>query len=166
MDKDKLVEEWRSVPLSKDYEVSSLGRVRRLGKPLKLQLSHQGRPIVYISYLDAPRRNRAVHSLVMECFVGPRPAGKVIAHKDGDKANNRLSNLRYCTQAENRADDVANGARLVGERHGHAKLDEPTVSRVRQLLADGVPQKKIARAVGVSQPAISYIQHRKTWTHV
>ena len=41
------------------------------------------------------------HVLAWLIAVGPVPAGMVIDHRDGDRANNRLSNLRVCTQREN-----------------------------------------------------------------
>jgi hypothetical protein len=42
-----------------------------------------------------------VHVLMMAVFVGPRPPGLVINHVDGNKHNNFLSNLEYCTNLEN-----------------------------------------------------------------
>jgi hypothetical protein len=46
------------------------------------------------TYLD-------VHYLVMATFVGPRPEKLVINHLDGDRSNNTLSNLEYCTVSQN-----------------------------------------------------------------
>lgn len=42
-----------------------------------------------------------IHELVMLAFVGPRPEGKQIDHRDRNKANNKLENLRYVTPKEN-----------------------------------------------------------------
>src|SRR5258708_14980588 len=48
-------------------------------------------------------RQPTVHSLVMAAFVGPRPNGAEINHKDGKRQNNILSNLEYVTQIENQS---------------------------------------------------------------
>ena len=44
----------------------------------------------------------AVHCLVLEAFVGPRPAGMEGCHyPDSDRTNNHVDNLRWDTHAEN-----------------------------------------------------------------
>ena len=47
------------------------------------------------------RNVKYVHHLVAHAFIGPRPDGLVIDHRDGDPTNNDVRNLRYVTQAEN-----------------------------------------------------------------
>ena len=46
----------------------------------------------------------ALHRLVLEAFAGLRPQGMVCRHLDGNKWNNRQSNLQWGTPAENAAD--------------------------------------------------------------
>lgn len=41
------------------------------------------------------------HRIIWEMHNGPIPEGMVIDHVDGDGLNNRLSNIRICTQAQN-----------------------------------------------------------------
>jgi hypothetical protein len=57
-----------------------------------------------------------VHHLVLEAFVGPRPAGRQAAHGDGDKANNVVTNLRWATRKENEGDKVRHGTKVFGAR--------------------------------------------------
>lgn len=57
-----------------------------------------------------------VHLLILEAFQGPRPEGTVTRHLDGDKTNNRLSNLRRGTPAENSQDAMRHGTHIGTER--------------------------------------------------
>lgn len=47
-------------------------------------------------------KTAAVHSLVLETFVGPKPEGYDADHIDSTKTNNRLDNLRYLPEKVNR----------------------------------------------------------------
>src|SRR5687767_2871680 len=83
------------------YFISDIGRVfsTRTGRILRARNSRGYRVLML---RDAPRKKiSTVHSLVMAAFVGDRPKGHHINHLDGDKANNHLSNLEYCTPREN-----------------------------------------------------------------
>ena len=106
---------WRPVAGFEDqYEVSEDGRVRsvprysdsafggkraRPGKNLKTNLV-AGYPFVMLSK-KGKRYCRRVHVLVAAAFIGPRPLGLTIHHKDHDKTNNHRSNLEYLTQKQN-----------------------------------------------------------------
>jgi HNH endonuclease len=46
-------------------------------------------------------KNYSIHGLVAELIIGKRPENMVVNHKDGNKTNNRPSNLEYVTIAEN-----------------------------------------------------------------
>jgi|LakMenE18May11ns_1017448.scaffolds.fasta_scaffold9891934_4 hypothetical protein len=48
------------------------------------------------------RKWRRVHQLVAETFIGPKPGkGYEVNHKDGNKKNNNLDNLEWCTRSQN-----------------------------------------------------------------
>lgn len=42
-----------------------------------------------------------LHRLVIENFIGDIPDGMEVDHKDGNRTNNKLSNLRIVTRSEN-----------------------------------------------------------------
>lgn len=103
------MEEWRPISgLEENYEVSNLGRVRRIktgcgtyeGRILHFSNHNHGYLIASMS-LNAKHHRRYVHRLVAEAFI-PNPDGKPeVNHIDGNKHNNCVDNLEWCTRAEN-----------------------------------------------------------------
>ena len=71
-------------------------------KTLKNYQAKNGYYVVNLGNPDGIKQ-RYVHELVAIAFIGPRPAGATINHKDGNKLNNTPENLEYCTYAENNA---------------------------------------------------------------
>ena len=102
---------------------------------------------------------RSVGALMLEAFVGPRPAGHECCHIDGDRFNNSLDNLRWGTQADNMADKL---------RHGTAakRLTAAGVRGIRERVAAGGAQRAEARSHGVSESMVSQIVKRKAWKHL
>jgi hypothetical protein len=95
------------------YEISNYGRLRRpndyVSPTRTTTIGHIISPSRhtdgYLQYkLGTTRTNRKTiksHILVMAAFVGPRPKGYDINHKDGNKQNNHIDNLEYCTRSRN-----------------------------------------------------------------
>jgi hypothetical protein len=99
-------EVWRAVQGVPDLYVSSLGRVHSRPHDPR-SAPHFGHPCPQSGRLRVVIKrggrtlNFRIHKLVAEAFLGPRPPGLVIIHKDEDQTNNRASNLKYGTQREN-----------------------------------------------------------------
>ncbi len=125
-----MAERWKQIEEWPKYEVSTLGRIRRvysvtgakLLKPrIMSQLSHRGYRSVMMS--DRLRRKRKeVHGFVLKAFIGPRPSGMEACHKDGNGENNRLYNLRWATHADNYADSVRHGTAVVPPKGANGKF--------------------------------------------
>lgn len=113
---------------------------------------------------QAFRRN--VARLVLMAFVGPCPPGMESCHEDGNPGNNALSNLRWDTHANNRADMERHGTSPRGERVGNSKLVALQVQYIRCLAALGMTYAVIARHIGVSKPLIGRIVRRECWAHL
>ena len=69
------------------------------GKPMKPALNRHGYLDVNLSK-EGKHRTFRVHKLVAEAFHGPRPLGKIVHHKDGNKLNNRADNLEWLSHHE------------------------------------------------------------------
>lgn len=115
-----------------------------------------------------PRRRRFIHSLVLEAFGGPCPAGLECRHLDGNPANNRPWNLKWGTYLENRQDMVNHGraGTLKGERCSWATLTQADVVEILILLRDGKRIIAIAHQFHVNKNTIRSIATGRTWKSV
>lgn len=84
---------------------------------------------------DLHPQPRYVHQLVALAFIGPRPAGLETCHNNGNKLDNRASNLRYDTAAGNARDRAKHGTNYLANRSscivGHPFSPGNTRIRVR-----------------------------------
>ena len=164
-------EEWKVCPLFPQYQVSSLGRVRyKHGRLRKLTLMKNGYFVVGFRVSTDKTRPFYVHDLVTAAFVGPKPQGLIVNHKDAVKTNNRLGNLEYATYAENARHAVAHGCYDTPARKGSlrpgAKLTEQDIPVIRQLISQGVSGCEIGRRYGVHNSVISSVKRGLAWRHV
>lgn len=115
------------------------------------------------------QRRDYVHNLVLEAFVGSRPASprKIEAcHWNRRKNDNRLCNLRWDTIDGNARDRDRHGTLRHGRQIQSAKLTESDVREIRSLVESGMLHREVAAIYGVSRSRISYIVHRKNWARV
>lgn len=152
------------------YSVSDLGRVRRdapsasrfppgLLRPGRTRFGY-----LHVQLCDRGRTATAkVHRLVALAFIGPAPSeSHEVNHRDGVKANNALSNLEWCTRAENvrHARDIGLRPPLTGERHGRARL---TIEQVREIRSSSEAAMDLARRFGVGKTTVGQIRRGVTW---
>ena len=166
--------EWRKIPGFTRYSVSEFGDVRRDERIYRSApglvsrvVNDRGYFKVAITGDDGRHRTITVHTLVALAFLGERPAGKEICHRDGVPKNVNYRNLYYGTKAENDADKARHGKQPKGSGHKLVKLTDEAVFEIRRLAAKGeLTQAQIGRRFGVSQRAVWQIHHRKRWKHL
>jgi len=155
------------------YEVSESGLVRRV-KPIPnpltgrskqpsgipLKMNPDGKGYLMVGLRDAGRFVTCkVAALVAAAFIGPRPDGFEIDHKDMDKRNNSVSNLEYVTGREN-----MRRASLSGRCA--KKLTAEQVSELKRLREAGWEQDQLASRFGINQSTVSRILSGARWvTH-
>ena len=156
--------EIRPIPSYPEWFARSDGVIiSRLGRELRGYWNKNRKGSAYLCVLCPGRKCRPVHALVLEAFVGPRPTGMQCLHRDDDRTNNKLSNLRWGTCAENARDKIRNGNAPHGESHGMHKLTEANVVEIRSLLRRGTKQRDVAKMFVVSHGNIAFIARGKTW---
>jgi hypothetical protein len=108
---------WKALPGWEGfYEVSDTGQVRSVDRSVPYgkhgHSKYKGRTLTPYPTPKGYRQvrltrkgksiQRYVHALVLAAFVGPRPKDAYeTCHKNQNKEDNRLENLRYCTTREN-----------------------------------------------------------------
>lgn len=105
-----MTEIWKDIEDFPNYQVSSTGIVRnkKTGRVTTQKLGHDGRYLsVYLTNAGYENTQR-VHRLVAEAFLGKHP-GMMVNHIDGNKTNNNVENLEWCTAKENNAHAIKNG---------------------------------------------------------
>lgn len=104
------------------------------------------------------QEQRFVHRLVAELFV--EGSGEQVRHIDGDKLNNRASNLAWGTCRENIMDKWAHGKMPHGEAHHANKIP---VAEVPAIRASAERTTDLAAKYGVSRPAIHAIKTGRSY---
>jgi hypothetical protein len=94
--------------------------------------------------------------LIATTWLGPRPKGKILIHKDYNKQNNKLSNLEYRTQSEYLKQAYKDN--IYPKNRKHAKTLTPEqYQTIKEKHASGIPQTYLADQYGVSNSCISKI---------
>lgn len=113
------MEEWRDIEgFENIYQISNFGRVKRLQRTVivfnRFKYCERNLAEKYMSTYVLPkgyqcvklhhkkhRRSEYIHRLVALAFIPQEESKKEVNHKDGDKHNNHVDNLEWCTRKEN-----------------------------------------------------------------
>ena len=93
--------EWKKIDGYDNYSVSSDGQVRNnTGLILKQSLTATGYYQVGL-FKNSKKNTYKVHRLVALAFVPLEDGKDFVDHKDGERTNNLVTNLRWCSRKEN-----------------------------------------------------------------
>lgn len=114
-------------------------------KKLRPATNRHGYQQVFLCFGAKDKKRVAVHRLVAEAFLAPDETRPHINHKNGQKIDNRLSNLEWVTAKENAIHAIRAGLYVPP-----CKLTDQSIARARQLRAKGWKLREIAEDVGCS----------------
>lgn len=158
-------ERWQKIEGFEHFEVSNLGRVRSRGTGKELS-THQGRngaPVVGLRDENGKTTTRFVSGLAARAFLGAPPSPTaVVTHLNGDKTDNRASNLRW---VERRDYDGWRHVRY-GAANNKSRLNEQAVREIRRAFAEGASYAALSRKYGVADTTVRKVVARETWAHV
>ena len=164
---------WKPIPDHEGYEVSNIGRIRSWYKkgnhphkfsetPNIRSQTRSGRDR-RLSFSMRPNIRMYTSVAVLSAFACLCPDGMEACHNDGNKDNNRLSNLRWDTHSNNMQDCDAHGTDRNGEKHPMAQLTIVQVREIRLAHANGERSCDIARRYNMPQGAIGKIVRGERW---
>lgn len=160
---------WKEIEGFPDYKISNYGQIKsrkndiKLLKPVKNCVSGH---LSIILCKNKTKNRKLIHRLVLESFEGPCPEGMECCHDDGNPENNHISNLRWDTRKNNRADCRKHGTNNVGERNGGSKLTASDIIEIRRLSDSGMKRRKIGHKFNITVRNICAIVLRRTWRHI
>lgn len=162
-------QDWRKIPSYPKYEANSDGWIRNTWTKQALQQFENVDGYLMVALWQNSRAlHRRVHRLVAEAFIGPNPfEGAEVNHIDGNKKNNRASNLEYTTKQENIDHAVREGLVKRGEEASSSKLTADDVREMRALHNEAqISIRDLSLMFEISPEAVVKIIKGRTWRHV
>ena len=161
---------WKTIEfLNGRYAVSNRGRLKDMKKRRILKPCDNGSGYLRLCvYAGDHRRYFRVHRLVALAFI-PNPEGLLyVDHINGDRGDNRVENLRWCSSSQNanfplakqhlRENARCKPRRIRGEKNGVTKTWEKLVDCVADI---GCSVTLARRALSDEYPAI---KRARGWT--
>lgn len=158
------------------YQVSNMGRVKSLtrvsnycirkGKILSLKKTNTGYLEGNFS-LFGKRTMFRVHREVAKSFLKNDCNYETVNHIDGNKLNNKVTNLEWVSIQKNIEHAFKNGLRSsTGEKNCKSKLTENDVIKIKEFISLGYSDLFISKKYDVSGAAIWSIRNNVTWKHL
>ena len=141
-----------------NYTISEDGTVRNdsTGRPLKASVTPKGyKRIVLRKTGDRTTHCFFIHRLVADAFL-EKGDNTEVNHINGDKADNRVENLEWCTREQNEQHAIKTG--LKGR-----KFTPNMVRMIRELSLAGMAQTLIAKLIGSNSGEVNRIVSGKRY---
>ena len=174
-------EEWRDVVGYEGlYMVSNFGRVKSIERTRNsgtggyvqkgriMSANNKGYPAVTF-YKGGKCKRFMIHRLVACTFIPTSNKKLVVNHIDGNRKNNHVDNLEWCTQKQNIAHAISIGIGTIGERNGLSKFTNDEVRELRKMYVPYDPEfgaSALARKHGVPLKTMWFILTRRTYKSV
>lgn len=168
--KDTVLVTYPNYEFKLEYRIDKEGNIYspyKNWKKLSPQKIDKGYLRVNLRTIDGKDKRFMVHRLVLSSFAPIENLEKYeVNHKDGNKENNSLDNLEWCSGSYNVRHSLTEGLKIPakGEKVGGAKLSEKDVKEIWRLLnTSSSSLQEIGNQFGVSKYCIFDIKKQKSW---
>lgn len=165
------------------YEVSEDGRIKTIERIIVLPTHSylkkekiltqfkDGRGYMHVKLYDGKGKPKSLctHRIVASTFIFNNDIKLEVNHIDGNKLNNNVSNLEWCTRGENikHAYTLRDPKSYKGSGNKNSKLIENQVINIREeYKTKKFTYKQLADKYKVGITLIGYIINNKVWNHV
>lgn len=159
------------------YQISSEGRVRSLDRFVNCNTGKKFIKGIILKPVKDPngyahvslqngkiKKTAKIHILVSKHFLKEIENKPEINHIDGNKLNNKLSNLEYCSRKENEEHCYALGLKKTGENRVNAKLTFETAKFIKESYGT-LTAKQLADMFKVSESTVWHCAKGRTWNY-
>lgn len=159
----------KSIQFNQKYMINEQGQIwspYRGGRFLTPSLTEKGYYRIVLQ-TSLGRKTFQVHRLVLETFSPIENCENLeVNHIDGDKSNNHLSNLEWCTGSFNVRHSLENNLKVPakGTQIASHKLTEDEVLAICDLIQNSnLSLQEIGKQFNVSKHCIFDIKRKKSW---
>lgn len=150
-----------------NYLVSASGSIYSLRNTRVVKLSPATKPggYLFVGLVDdfGCTKYKMIHRLVAEAFI-PNPSNlPAVNHRNGDKRDNGIGNLEWCTHSQNTRHAFDIGLLKRGVQSHSAKLAPDTVRAIRSATGR---YADIGRQFGVCAQTVCNVKLRRNYTDV
>lgn len=149
---------WKSIKgFEHLYLISDNGKVFSVRQNREIRFNIiNGYPKINLSN-KGKRKAFFIHRLVAEHFLEPVVGKKYVNHIDGNKKNNNVKNLEWCTLSENIQHADKNGLRNIKSyNNGNSKLSKEDIEYI--LLHKELKTSELAKKFNVTRQCIYYVR--------
>jgi hypothetical protein len=163
-----------------DYEISNLGRIKRIsndrnwsnqtfvGKILNGGTHILGYRRVTLHTSDLKQYIVFIHRILAYSFLEVPNKSCEINHKDGRKWYNILSNIEFCSRSYNMRHSFQYGLSIpkIGSKNGNSILSEKIVTEIKLFRKKGISGNKLSKKFNINLSTIKNIISGRQWRHI
>lgn len=157
---------WKKVYGFGDYLCNEQGEIYSLkrNKIMKTHNDKDGYKQLRLTIEKGKAITVKVHRLIAQTFIPNQENKPCVNHKNGNKKDNTVTNLEWCTTKENNTHARQTGLlNDCGVNNTRAVCNEETLKEIRRLISEGKRNVEIEKITGISNGTISNIRRKKRY---